>query len=83
MKNLQIKNVPPDVHEALRKRARNEGMTMSDYLLDLIKRDLERPTMREWFELVKSREPIDIDGAQAVNEARAEREAELDAALRS
>lgn len=83
MKHLQIKNVPPNVHEALRERARNEGVTMSDYVLSLITRDLERPTMREWLERVRSRAPVEIDGAEAVREARAEREAELDAALRT
>lgn len=83
MKNVQVRNVPPDVHEKLRNRARNEGMTMSDYVLKLIERDLELPTMREWLALVSEQEPVEIDAAEAVREARAEREAELDAVLRA
>jgi antitoxin FitA len=47
---IQVKNVPADLHEALRRRAADEGMDLQDYVLMLIRRDLRRPTMREWLE---------------------------------
>jgi hypothetical protein len=83
MKYVQVKNVPPDVHEALRRRAGGEGMTMSEYVLALIRRDLQLPTQREWLSLLREDPPVDIgDPAEAVHEARAERELELDAVTR-
>jgi hypothetical protein len=67
----------------LRRRAIQEGMTLADYVLDLIRRDLGLPSRREWFERLASREPVrgDFDVAEELRAARAEREAQLDAAL--
>ncbi|SDR80888.1 HicB family protein [Paraoerskovia marina] len=45
---LQVRNLPPDLHEALAERARAEGVSMSEYVTRLLRRDLARPTMREW-----------------------------------
>lgn len=50
MTNLQVKNVDPTIHQALRERAAVEGRTISEYLLELIRRDLQRDTRREWLE---------------------------------
>jgi hypothetical protein len=41
---------PEELHEALRRRAVEEGMSLADYVLDLIRRDLGLPSRREWFE---------------------------------
>ncbi|HEY7605241.1 MAG TPA: hypothetical protein VID07_00530 [Actinomycetes bacterium] len=81
---IQVKDVPEELHEALRRRAVQEGMTMADYVLDLIRRDLGVPSRREWFERLATREPVNLPpGAAAahVRAARAEREAQLFAAL--
>jgi hypothetical protein len=81
---IQVKDVPEELHEALRRRAIQEGMTMADYVLDLIRRDLVLPSRREWLERLASREPVDLgpdDVVEALQAARAEREAQLDAAL--
>ena len=48
MSNIQIKNVDPDFHEAARQRAASEGHTLGEYLLELIRRDLLKPSRREW-----------------------------------
>jgi len=44
---LQIKNVPEDVQAAIKIRAAQAGMSVSDYLLDLIREIAMRPTMTE------------------------------------
>jgi hypothetical protein len=41
---IQVKDVPEELHEALRRRAIQEGMTMADDGLDLIRRDLGLPS---------------------------------------
>ncbi|HZN19462.1 MAG TPA: hypothetical protein VFB84_14975 [Micromonosporaceae bacterium] len=44
---LQIRNVPDDVHAAVRIRAVEAGMSVSDYLLDLVREMVTRPTMAQ------------------------------------
>jgi plasmid stability protein len=84
MANLQIKNVPEEMHEELRRRARERHMSVRDYLLELIQHDQERPTMREWLaELAEIRPPDlgDVNSAELVAEVRAEHEADLERKL--
>ena len=81
---IQVKDVPEELHQALRRRALEQGMTMADYVLDLIRRDLGLPSRREWFERLATREPVKLRpgaAAEALHAARAEREAQLAAAL--
>jgi antitoxin FitA len=79
---IQVKDVPEDLHEALRRRAIQEGMTLADYVLDLIRRDLGLPSRREWLERLATREPVEGgDIAVEIRAARAERDAQIDAAL--
>lgn len=77
MGNLQIKNVPEDVHDELRRRAAKRRMTVRDYLLEMIEHDQARPTMDEWLELVRSgpRVPALPDGevVRLIHEGRGER----------
>jgi plasmid stability protein len=81
---IQVKDVPEELHEALRRRAIQEGMSIADYVLDLIRRDLGLPSRREWLERLATREPVNLPpGAvvKALHDARAERDAQLAAAL--
>jgi plasmid stability protein len=75
---IQIKNVPEELHEAIRSRAAEEGKTVSAYVLDLIRHDLEVPTMRAWLARLGNREPVrPFDSAAAVQDMRAEWDREL------
>jgi antitoxin FitA len=60
-KMIQIRNVPDDLHRTLKVRAARAGMTLSDYLLSEIELVAEKPTMSEWLERVKSREPVELN----------------------
>jgi hypothetical protein len=53
--------VPEELDEALRRRAVREGMSLADYVLDLIRRDLGLPSRREWLERLATREPVDLE----------------------
>ena len=80
MGNLQIKNLPAPLHEELRRRARQRGQTLRDYVLELIRRDQLLPTPEDWLEEVKSLPPVDLHGtdvADVVSEGRMEREESL------
>lgn len=77
MSFIQVKHVPVEVHAAVRARAAAEGMTVSEYVLDLLRRDLAFPSQRQWMARVRSREPVDIRSIDAVDAVRAEREDEI------
>jgi plasmid stability protein len=76
---MQVKNVPEDLHEAVRRRAAEEGMTVGEYILSLIRRDLAVPSQRQWLARLATRAPITyIDAVGALDTVRAERDQLLD-----
>ncbi|MDQ3630753.1 MAG: hypothetical protein M3417_05660 [Actinomycetota bacterium] len=80
MGSIQIKNAPDDLHEQVRARAIERSMTVRDYILDVVRRDLARPTLDTWLERVHRDPPIDLragDVGAVIREGRDEREAEL------
>jgi plasmid stability protein len=44
---IQIRNVPDELHRRIKSRAALSGMSLSDFLLDEIRRIAERPTLDE------------------------------------
>ena len=66
MANLQIKNLPDEVHDALRERAAREGVTVRAYVQRLIEADLALPAASEW--LTELRRCRTIDLGQPVSE---------------
>ena len=79
---IQMKNVPEDLHQELRRRARRSGMTVRDYVIALIARDQSRPTLEEWLEEVAGDAPVRVpeSPADVVREGREQRAAALDRA---
>lgn len=82
MPAIQVRNVPDNLHERLRARARAERMSLSEYVLGVLERDLLVPSPREWAERLEACEPVEADVVSALREARSEREAQLAAAAR-
>jgi plasmid stability protein len=70
---IQLRHVPDDLHRALKARAALEGLSLSDYLLQEIRRVAERPTLAELRHRIGQRAVVvpRISPARAV---RAERE---------
>jgi plasmid stability protein len=65
MKNVQIRNVPDDVHRRLKARAAMEGRSLSEYALAELRRSLERPSRQELLARVRGRssaEEVDVVG---------------------
>jgi plasmid stability protein len=69
---VQIRNVPERTHRTLKARAATEGMSLSDYLLTEIERLAAVPSLREFSEMLKQREPVDsrISAADLIREER-------------
>lgn len=72
---LQVRDVPDDARRVLKSRAAARGQSLNAYLLDLIQRDVARPTVEEVLERAGRRsEKAASSAVGAVAEARQERE---------
>lgn len=76
-KMIQVRNVPDELHRELVKRARASGRSLTDYIQDILEREVSRPPMEEVLERIRSRDPVTLDrpAAELIREERAAREA--------
>ena len=58
---IQIRNVPEELHRALKIRAVQKGMTLSDYLLAEIEQMATKPTLSELMDRLAKEEPVELD----------------------
>lgn len=72
MKMIQVRNVPDEIHRELKVRAARQGVSLSDYVLELARQDVMLPTVEEWMARVESKPFIesDISAAEIIREAR-------------
>jgi plasmid stability protein len=71
-RTLQIRDVPEDVHRALRTRAAAAGMSLSDYLLNALTEVASRPSVSDTLRRARARaggSPV-ADVVAAVREGR-------------
>jgi len=45
---FHVRDIPPDLLEKLRERARQEGRSMNAEILAILERELDRPSPEEW-----------------------------------
>jgi antitoxin FitA len=75
---LQVRNVPEEARRILKARAAARGESLNTYLLEMIKREISRPTVAEVLERAAQRaEHASASAIDALDVARAERDAEL------
>jgi hypothetical protein len=72
MKMIQVRNVPDELHRALKARAAMEGRTLSDYILAELPRLADKPSPDQVLARVRARTPV--GGPPAADIIRAERE---------
>ncbi|HEU4910368.1 MAG TPA: hypothetical protein VFV76_00580 [Actinomycetes bacterium] len=60
MATLQVKNMPDDLHAALRARADMEGTTLSELVTRVLRKELSLPSMTEWLDEVAALEPVRV-----------------------
>ena len=73
--DVQIRGIPVALRERLRRRADSKGLSMSQYVIEILADDLSRPTVAEWVAAVGKSPPIDLrgrTGADLVHEGRRE-----------
>jgi plasmid stability protein len=71
---IQIRNVPDTVHRELKARAARAGMTLSDFLMDLIRQATSRPEHDVLVSRVRERARVYLEESPA-DAVRAERDA--------
>jgi hypothetical protein len=74
MPSVQIKDVPPEVHLVLKRRAAEAGKSMQEYLLDLLVSHASTPTMEDILRRVEQRTGGRLTAAFAVEAQRADRD---------
>ena len=58
MKMIQVRNVPDDLHRALKVRAAMDGTTLSDLILNELPRLAYRPSPDQLLERIRARSPV-------------------------
>jgi antitoxin FitA len=58
MKMIQVRNVPDDLHRALKERAAREGTTMSDLILGELPRLANGPSPEQLLARIRARTPV-------------------------
>jgi antitoxin FitA len=73
MKMIQIRNVPDSIHRTLKSRAALAGVSLSDYLVEEMRRLSERPTALELRRRLSERSRVSPEESPA-EAVRAERD---------
>jgi len=75
---LQIRNVPDEARRALKARAAGRGESLNAYLLNLLNREVARPTVAEVLDRAARRsERAAIPAVDVLDEARSQRDEQL------
>lgn len=77
MSTLQIRNFPDDLKEQLRERAHRADLTMSDYVIQLVRAEVRRPTIDELVERLAAlpvHDALPFTAGDLIAEDRAERD---------
>ena len=78
-KMIQVRNVSDRLHKELVRRAKAKGMTLSDFIEDLLEREVDLPPATEVFERIRRQPRIRLPkpAAEYIREEREEREEHL------
>ena len=62
MATLQVKRVPDELYEAIRARAFEEGITISELVLRVLRAEIEQPPLQLWLKELTSRHEAEGTG---------------------
>ena len=60
-KMIQVRNVPDRLHRELIRRARRRGQTLTQYIEEILEREVARPPREELLERIAARTPVELD----------------------
>lgn len=70
---IQIRDVRPELHAELVRRAKLRGTTLTAHIEEILEREVARPPAEEVFDRIEARDPIPL-GKPAADLIREERE---------
>ena len=62
-KMIQVRNVPDRLHGELSRRARAAGQTLTEYIEQILEREVARPPAREVFDRIEGRKAVRLRGS--------------------
>jgi hypothetical protein len=76
-KMIQVRNVSDRLHRELARRARARSQTLTDYIEDLLEREVARPPAEEIFDRIEARTKVKLRrrSAALIDDGRPGREA--------
>ncbi len=74
-KMIQIRNVPNKLHAELKRRAKLRRQSLTEYLEDLLEREVSYPPIEDVLDRIESREPVRLSRsvAEMIKEERSRR----------
>jgi len=77
--NIHVREVPDRVHSALTARAERAGMSLRQYVIEVLEEHAALPTLDVWLDAVVALPPVELGGpaAEAVRLSREEDDAEV------
>ena len=76
-KMIQVRNVSDRLHRELSRRAKAAGLTLTDYIEELLEKEVSRPPEQEVFDRIEGRKPVKLGrpAAALIREERSSRRA--------
>lgn len=73
-RNLQVRDIPDNLHRELKRRAKARGVPLTDYVQGILEREVARPPAEEVFARVRNRPAVDLGrpAAEIIREERPE-----------
>jgi plasmid stability protein len=73
MADLLIRDLDPDIHRELKRRAERAGQSLQGYVTGLLEAQTSRPSLEDWLAELDELTPVKgVSGADAVRSARDE-----------
>lgn len=60
-KMIQVRNVPDRLHRELTRRAKARGQPLTEYIQDILEREVARPPAPDVFDRIEGRVPVKLD----------------------
>jgi hypothetical protein len=80
---IQVRRVPSDLYERLRRKAEAAHVSLNQYVLRLLEREAGEPSTEEWLASLAEREPVpDVDVTALLDQARHGQDAQFARVLR-
>jgi antitoxin FitA len=77
--HLQIPDLPDELHRLLRERAAKRGLSLRQYVIEILQEHCGQPTVDEWLDGLDRLTPVSLStsAAEAVRQSREDDEAGL------